>query len=300
MRWLDQTKILLIYAISALLILCLGCAPVTYNRYQTAHTLGKCEMKLMVGANIANDLALLSTPFDLQDEMDDKLLDWSDKHPGNEDDVWEIYNHDFWEGFLAILSLGVYPDLELLYAIGVSDTVDVEARATFTGYFRLNTKIKLFSIGQNGALAISPGVGYRNIDDEQEAKDGDVKYGDEPASEDDNWQLKDKYEGYVITVELPVIIGWQFKHLSPYFAPVYYYNYMPIAFTRKISGLSSDFNETVDEVYNFHSIGLMVGLQIKLWKFLITPELVGVYHIPSGAVTLPGFIYPGLSIGLNW
>lgn len=202
--------------------------------------------------------------------------------------------------FFWIGSLGFYPDLELLYAIGVSDTVDVEARAILTGYFRLNTKTRLFSVGKNSALTILPGLGFRTIDEDQDAKDEDIKQENKPASENDNWRLKDRYKGYVITGELSVIIGWQFKHLSPYIAPVYYYNYMSIALTRKIDGLSSDFKETVDKTYNFHSIGLIVGLQIKLWKFLITPELVGLYNIPFGARTLAGWIYPGLSIGFNW
>lgn len=98
---LSQIKVPLIYAIFAFLLLPMGCAPVTYNRYQTAQTLGKGEMKFMVGANFANDLAALNVPFDLQDEMDEKLFDWSEKHPGNEDDVREINWHEFWENFFG-------------------------------------------------------------------------------------------------------------------------------------------------------------------------------------------------------
>ncbi|MDP8256849.1 MAG: hypothetical protein P9M14_13955 [Candidatus Alcyoniella australis] len=268
-------------------LLCVGCAPVSYNRYQTANTLGAGEMKLMIGANAAHDV-IFPVYSEIELDMNDEMYDWA-RENGVGYDLEDIFEDVLTESVLIMLyvpTLGLAPDFELLYAVGVHDRVDIEARLTASLYGRLNAKVLLAEFGDSGALSISPGVGFRDIK------------GDQSENTIGDGEAEDSYSGYVLSAELPLLIGRQGEHVSPYIGPLYVYHYADIDYRRKTSGLDQEFDHTIEYGLSFHQLGLIVGSEFHWGHFSITPELVGMYH--NGPGINYWMLYPGLALGGSW
>lgn len=276
-----------VVGLSIMLAMLIGqsaCAPVTYNRYQTAQTLGKGEVKLLAAAAIAHDLTAPAA-FDISDDMDTELLDWSRDHPGNEGEVLELVGEDLLLDTLWSMEFAI-PDVEVIFAVGVHDRVDLEARISALGYGRFNTKVLLLKFGERGALSVAPGLGYRRVEGSGSIAGGDAK---------------DTYKGSVITAELPVIVGWQWEHVAPYVAPVFNYHRMTLQYTREATGFNPDFKRTLDYDFDIHNAGLIAGVQFKFGAFVITPEVVGNYSFSPGNDHIDMFfVYPGVSLGAAW
>jgi hypothetical protein len=262
-----------------------ACAPVTYNRYQIAQPLGTGKMKMEVAASYNRDLTF-PIAWDIESKMDAKLMDWAAEHPQYLDEASQIAASDFFMNiFLGLVatSVNVFAvEPEIIYAVGVHETTDLEIRVSGTGYARINTKTKAADLGRYGAFAVAPGIGYRNISQVSDEEEG----------------AEDRYRGYVLTFELPLLFSWKFDNVAPYFGPCYYYHYMPLEYTRKIDSFYPVFNETIREDYHFHNVGLTIGTQFKFGGFIFAPEMVMLYNNANGFET--GSFHPGLALGGTW
>jgi len=260
-----------------------GCQPAAYTRYQTAHTLGKGEMKLMGASHFATaPQGLLA--FELDKEMDKRLERWQQKYgPGDAD--WEEFVEDIVEAVFVmpfeILAQAGGFDVEILYAIGVAENVDIELRATATGYLRGNVKVKIADMGTRGAMAISPGVGWRSFSH---------------TTEDDDY--KDQYRGNVYTGELPLIFGWKFDKTAIYFAPTYIYHMIDIRYSRDTYNMAHNFSDTIEEKVDFHIPGIIAGVEFSYGHFVMTPE-ISFFHTFNKYYD-SGYLYPGLALGGKW
>jgi hypothetical protein len=272
-------KLIVFTFLSAAIAISASCAPVTYNRYQTAQTIGQGNVKAIAAIDKSHELMMLKN-MDIYAKVDEKLVDWSFEHPGNEEEVAEIVGLDVLDSFTTATVGATTFDVEAALAVGVTDWVDLEARATATGYFRGNAKFLVHKFGKRGAVAISPGAGYRGVDS------GKVDIGS---------GAEDHYKGTVWTGELPIIIGWQWDHFSPYIAPMYAYHRLNVAYTRKVKDLSPSFEATINDSFDYHSVGLAAGVQMKIGGFICTPEIIGLYTMLDDLDYT--MIYPGIAIG---
>ncbi|MDP8256850.1 MAG: hypothetical protein P9M14_13960 [Candidatus Alcyoniella australis] len=270
-----------ILALSAIVMLS-ACAPFTYNRYQTAQTLGQGEMKLMVAANLGSDMASQLAP-ELIDEMEDKLDVWALEYPEYQYLADKINDSDFWDDFEDIGFDGAQPDVEVLFAAGLTDKIDLELRVSGTLYVRANAKIMLAKLGNRGAFSISPGLGWHWIKEREYKLDYDL--------------CIDSYKGQGYTAELPLIFGWQFEHVAPYFAPIYAFHFIEMDYTRDANVVPTYKTEITEQFYA-HQIGLAAGVQFHLGDILITPEVVGMYHTNEYFDMFS--VYPGLALGATW
>ena len=281
---------ILLHILVCFILTCLGCAPMTYNRYQTAHTLGKWEMKLAVSANMSRD-PIFQAWNELAGEMDREFLGWA-QHKDLErqyiDAVLEA-NENIDETAMYSSDAGFIPDCELIYAIGVHDRVDLELRSTISGYYRLNSKILIAELGPHGGLSIAPGIGYRAIHT--------FRFHTSYKPED-NIEISDDFSGWAMTAEVPLIIGWRFSHVSPYMAPMYAYHYLNVDYTRRTDHLHPEFERTLQYDLHFHQVGLIAGVQFSFWHIIITPEIAGIFHTGPGVDVLA--LYPGIALGAFW
>ena len=278
------SRVLLIAAAALTLALCASCASVSYNRYQTAQTLGTGNMKLTASMQMENPITA-DAAWDMSRKMDDDMWHWSHNHPGNWPEVSKITGGDVVGNlFGMILGAGLLaPDIEVSYSAGVHDRVDIQASLTAMLYGRFNTKILLTKLGPKGAMSIAPGIGYRRINYSDDISEGGTK---------------DRMEGNLFTAELPLIIGWQFTHVSPYFAPAYFFHWMGLDYTRKSPDLEPAFSQSVKKKMTMNYAGLIAGVQFKWGKFVMTPELVVTYGPKYGKNIF--WIYPGFSLGAAW
>ena len=278
------------------LLVCGGCSSVSYNRYQDAETLGKGTMRLQ--ASVQWEPSHLPAIYDDIDErFDDRLGAWL-RNSGYDDDpnIWDNPG-----GGLADALGNIFgePDrdrpnpgainLECLFAYGVTDIVDLEARATLGGYARANAKIRLASLGESGALSIAPGIGYRAIR-YSDYWDSDLYRGF------DQIEISDRVNGNLYTAEVPLIFGYKTGPASLYAAPFYAFHYTTLSARRETSGFEEEFRTELDRTYNIHVVGLIAGVKFQWGRFVFTPEV--------GAVYSPTFnswnIAPGIALGASW
>jgi hypothetical protein len=268
-----------------------ACAPVSYNRYQPANTMGQGQFKLMASAELGRELAM-AADFDIWEQMHHRLNEWAVDHPGYGDEIAGMEAADLLAGFTFFLLGGAFgypvPNASIIAAYGVTDNVDLEASVSTSLYLHAGTKIRLLRFGR-GALAISPAVGYLPIDSGNgEGSSGNVNFAD-------------RYQGYVANVEMPLLFGWEFTHVSPYFGLHASYQRLDLKYTMTITDFDPDFEATVNPVYDLWNVGLVAGVQFKWSAFVLTPELVWLYTAPATDEPWPrSFISPGLAIGAQW
>jgi len=267
-----------------------ACAPVSYNRYQPAHTMGQGQFKLMASAQLGRELAM-AADFDIWEQMHQRLNEWAVDHPGYGDEIAGMEAADLLAGFTFFLLGGAFgypvPNASIIAAYGVSDNVDLEASVSTSLFFRAGTKIRLLKFGR-GAFAISPAIGYMPINASGSGTSGNVAF-------------TDHYGGYVANVEMPLLVGWEFTHVSPYFGLHASYQRLNLKYTMTITDFDPDFEATVNPVYDLWNVGLVAGVQFKWSAFVLTPELVWLYTAPgSDELWSTSFISPGLAIGAQW
>lgn len=269
---------LFVYLLFCLAIIALtGCAGVNHNRYQTAETLGKGNMKMMAGSNIS-PVMHHHARFELEDKHDEEM-----RRQGIYDGAGSALEEIF-DSLGAVFT--TWPgDMEILYAIGVKDNVDLEFRLGASPTLRFNSKIKIAEFGKRGALAIAPGLGIKLFG----GKDTD---GDEMVS------VTDEFTGYITSLELPFILGWEFDRASPY---LYFHDYLhavSIEYRRHTQGLPKNYDETFEETYYYNALGGGFGVQFLWGKFVLTPEL-GLFWLngPEINMGMPSF---GLALGGKW
>jgi len=277
---------------AALTLLVAGaCAPVTYHRYQPAHPIGQGEWKVTASAETGRDM-IMPAETALHTEMESEL--WDYRFENDEDlqlaDVFvDIVEVIAFSPMLMLGSMFGLPEYGLDVGYGVTDSFDMYLGVTGSGYVHGNGKVRLASFGEHGALSLAPGAGFLLFD--SGPFDG----------EENNLEYKDSYSGSVITAELPLLIGWQFEKLSPYFALHTSYHRVNIEYRREISELDPDFDATIDFAYDVLNVGLTAGLQIKLGHFLLTPEILALYAVPMQDDVVPVvFLSPGIAIGAQW
>ena len=283
MCWSNLYKVVLCLATVFCMAVFSGCQPAAYTRYQSAHTLGKGEMQLLAASHIA-PAPHGRAANDMEKDMDDKLEKWEETH-GHGDADFEEAVEEIMEAIFVepgrVISNAVGMDMEVIYSVGVADNVDIELRATITGYLRGNTKIKLADLGSRGALAISPGIGWRGF-----------------SYENDDDDYKDQYRGNLFTGELPLIFGWKWEKASLYFAPTYIYHRVNIRYTRDTYNLPLNFNGVIEEKLDFHVPGVVAGVETHVGHFIFTPEVGFFYYFSEKGDG--GFLSPGMAIGGRW
>lgn len=291
---LFKTKSVLFFTIFlGLVMMAAACAPVTYNRYQSAHSMAQGEWQATVSAELGRDMVMPTYPY-LEIEMKEKMREYTQEHTGHYD--FEGAIEDLAETFalLAIMSPGAalgfpIPQTSLELGYGVTDRWDLHLGVTASGYVHANTKFELTRFGEHGALAMVPGLGFLHFNQGPDEVD------------DHDFTMEDSYTGNVFTVEMPFLVGWQFKHLSPYLGLHTSYHHTEIDFRRKIVELNPDFDTTISFAYDAVNIGLIAGLEWKLKYFVLTPELTALYSPPLQEDIMPVlFLSPGVAIGARW
>lgn len=251
-----------------------GCAPAAYNRYQTADTLGAGEVKIAVTANYSPSPVNQSAE-KVRTQMDDRFREWSAPYSG---ETWvRNLEESFTEPFVYGQANHIYnPNFEAIFAVGVHDSLDFEIRSTHSGYVRFNTKARVFRYKDMLAISIAPGAGY-------------VEYDGEASG--DNYT--DTANGRMITAELPVIVGWEFKGVSPYAALYLVYHNIDMDYRRQTEGTPYIFDESIKDTYHLYLPGLIGGLQYKHKWCIVTLELTANYMLSdlvNGLVISPGFL----------
>lgn len=283
----SRLRFALVVCLTALIA---ACAPVTYNRYQPAQPMGQGEFKLMASTELAREVTA-GASFDLWDQMEDELDKYGQQHPKYQGEIAEMEAEDLMFDFLLLLSGGGFgypvPNVSIILAYGVTNDIDLELSTTTSLYTRGGAKIRVAKFGR-GSLSISPAVGFLPIHGQTDHP-GDVFEG------------SDSYDGYVATLESPLIIGWDFGWASPYAALHLSYHRAKIKFTREITEFDPVFKATVSPEYNLYNVGLALGVQFKFSAFVLTPELVGLYTPANPDLGWPAaFMSPGLAIGAQW
>jgi hypothetical protein len=269
-----------------------ACAPLTYNRYQPAQTMGEGQFKLAASAEFGREM-IATADSNLTTKMDADMTNWGVDHSQYASQIDAAKGADIYAKTLRYTlgpAIGYpVPTVDVYAAYGASKDLDFEVSLSTDLYARLNAKVQAWRFGGNGALAVSPGFGFLRFGTSDSGRAGGVS-------------MKDKYSGYVGTFEAPVTVGWQFDHVSPYFGLLPSYQYVQATFTRIIHQFKPSFNQTVDAEYDIFSVGLVAGVQCKFRAFILTPEIVLLYSFASSGLTFPQpvFFSPGLQLGAQW
>jgi hypothetical protein len=244
-----------------------ACAPVTYNRYQPAQTMGEGQFKLA---------ASIDTGCDPMGEL------W----PDVANEVGALCTDDPCSG-RGVAAAANAPGGNVSFAYGAADIVDVEASLSTALYARANAKVQLLRFGGNGALALSPGGGY-------------LPFAGHGSSDPNLDSIhRDRFSGFVGTFEAPLTVGWEVAPASIYFGAMSAYTHIQIDYHR----IATDYRQNIEHRYDWILLGPIFGVQFR-WKwFIITPEIV----VPFKAVRFrPAYdestfyISPGLQLGARW
>jgi hypothetical protein len=281
------------FAVSALLLALAGaaCAPISYNRYQPAQPMGEGQFKLLASAELGRD-AGSAMYNDLWQKMEKEEDRYAEKHPQYADELLGMTFGDLLFGLAGMAPWGAlgfaFPQASITAAYGVTDSVDIELGLTTSLYAHAGAKVLLAKFGR-GAVSISPAIGYRS-----------VSGGSDGASA--NVDFKDNLSGWIGTFEAPVLVGWQFQYVSPYFGLHLSYDRLQFTYQHKITEFDPDFNGKIDVAYDVGNVGLVLGMQCKFGGFVLTPELVGLYVFSNADEPnlSPYFLSPGLAIGGQW
>ncbi len=121
-------------------------------------------------------------------------------------------------------------------------------------------------------------------------------------------KVKDRVRGQILTLEAPLLVGWQDAEIKYYFGLLNTYHHVPIEVTRT----GTIFNEYLDQdfkiknTYHFYQPGLILGLQTHQGKLVMGMEVVTLYTFNDAG---PGpidddadrlYMLPGVSMGAQW
>jgi len=255
-----------------------ACAPLTYNRYQPAQTMGQGQFKLAASCEFV-EAAQLDVMNDVAQQMENKMNAWADNHPN---DVLAQGGARTQGSYVGPPFPPPHGNISLAY--GAASNVDVEVSFSTDLYGRANAKVQLLRFGSNGALAFSPGIGFFDYPQK------DPHNGGPPGTHD-------KESGFVGTVEAPLTVGWQYDHVAPYLGLMPVYNRIQFKIERTV--VHSAFDGVLWDDFDCFSVGPVVGAQFKWSWFILTPEVVMLYtHVNGRFGVLPAInVMPGLQLG---
>ena len=288
-----------------------SCAGIGYNRYQTAHAMGKGQIKATASVEACREM-VWPMGEDIMDRMSDEMRsatrDYIQSRPTEEERqkaaaaLWAYENADI-HSYEWKKEYGLLP--AVAFAYGVTDKVDLEAGVTALGGVRADAKIELTRFGNGGALAIAPGTGYQAIDTEFSSYAGNISL--DPIY-DNYLEVKDHVRGYIVTLEAPLLVGWQVAEMNYYIGLLNTYHHVPIEVTRTGTIFNKYLNRdfTIKPTYHFYQTGLILGMQLHPGKFVMDLEIVTLYSFNDAG---PGpihddadrlYVLPGLSMGAQW
>lgn len=251
-----------------------GCTT-NMTRFQTTETLGAGNMKMQAAVTLGfNNFYQIDK--ELEKEMDEKSIE----------DARGTYDSDYVDIVKDGASYDSYKDysyfqssLEIIYALGVTNDIDIDIRASTGGQFRLNGKFKLPKFGRGGALAIAPGIGFQIINIESETDDGETTI------------TTDTISGYLYTATVPLIIGWKCDVVCLYMHVGYGINLFDITYERDVSGIYQyDFKKFED----VHIGYVALGMEAKFKHFMIGPEIL------AGMSNYYVLSQLGIALGAHW
>jgi len=265
----------------ALALLSLSACAISPHRYQGAHTLGQGHWRVSAAPEIALGAGFFWNGL-LDEEMQDELDQYAERHPEYEEDV-EGAAANIGTGLAAVIG-GYMPTAELIVDYGVRDSIDLEVSTLGFLSYGANAKFRLAQFGTGGALAVAPGLNAQYILNNGTGRSDETKY-----------QMH--LQGYVLAPAVPLIFGWRWEHVDLFLSGGYTYYYISLDRRWIIKQFDPDFDETVSLRRGIHTGTVTLGATFRWGPLVLTPEIVTLFFEGS---SVPYFPMPGLALGLQW